>query len=401
MNYYKFDDQSRYRERTAAWLLVCNVFLWSLWRGTYAAAIKSSACTISIVLTKRFCLAVKETKRNIMQRLYTVCAVLTALLAAHGQLAMAQMVGGNGLCADPASLGPNRPVGTYAPIRNPQDDSAVTNLAKVSAIVYFFGGNMTPEDAAMVKACGANKAALVNNINVKAACSQVADGTNYIVEYTVTIPCSDTNKKKLPPGADFTRTIRAEGHQDPGESKPQYTGVQGVSPQDDFCGSAVAAGGYTPIDNPSNNPIVVQNAKISAQYYWDNDQSADFRDAVNACGSSEQDFINSVQVTQACSQVTSGTNNRIGFIATLQCPYWNSQQLPPGFLLKRSFVSEVSNPDTGGSNVIVVENTGGLLGGNQVSPSGALLESEGVDTSSGAMLTTTVVTMAAVALVLV
>lgn len=336
-----------------------------------------------------------------MRRLCSVCVLLMALLTARGQYALAQtMVGGNGLCADPASLGPNRPVGTYEPIKNPQDDSAVTNLAKVSSIVYFFGGNMTPEDAAMVKACNANKASLVNSINVKAACAQIADGTNYLIEYTVTIPCSETNKKKLPPGADFTRTIRAEGHQSPGESKPEYTGVQGVSPQDDFCGDAVATGGYTEVTDPSNNPNIVQDAKLSAQYYWDNEESADFRQAVNACGSREQDFINSVQVTQACSQVTSGTNYRIGFIATLQCPYWNAQELPPGFLLKRSFVSEVSNPSTGGANVVVVENTGGLLGGNQVSPSGALLESEAAETSSGTMLKTTLVAMAGLALIL-
>lgn len=331
-----------------------------------------------------------------------VCVCLTALLVASGHVVVADtMVGGNGLCADPASLGPNAPVGAYAPIQNPQDNSAVQNLAKVSAIVYFFGGNMTPEDAAIVKTCNANKASLVDNIKVKAACSQVAEGTNYLVEYTVTIPCSEANKKKLQPGVDLTRTIRAEGHQAPGESRPEYTGVQGVSPQDDFCGSAIA-GGFSDVTDPSNNQQVVQAAKLAAQYYWDNDESNDFKQAVQACGSNEQDFINSVQVTQACSQVTSGTNYRVQFIATLPCPSWNTQDLPEGFLLKRSFISEVSDSDDGFSNVVFVENTGGLLGGNTVSTSGALLESEAASngTSGATALKATGVAMAGLALML-
>ncbi|WPT12684.1 hypothetical protein PSENEW3_00002528 [Picochlorum sp. SENEW3] len=312
---------------------------------------------------------------------------LAALLAAGGQVALADtMVGGNGLCADPASLGPNAPVGGYAPVEDPQKNIDVEEIARLAAIDYLFTpAAQTPEDTEILKQCGANRVKLVDSIDIIAACSQVVQGTNYLVEFTITVPCSDANKKILPPGVNLTRTIRAEGYvalpEDGKNPIPELTGVQGVSPQDDFCGQAGLAGGFNDVTDPSDNEQVVASAKLAAQSYWENDQSDDFKKAVQACGATENDFVNSVQITQACSQVVAGTNYRVQFAATIPCPTGNTQDIPEGFLLKRGFIAEVFQPlpnSNEAPKVEAVKDTGGLLGGSTITPDGVVLEGDGM-----------------------
>ena len=329
-----------------------------------------------------------------MRKTQVTSMCLAALVASTGHVALADtMVGGNGLCADPASLGPNAPVGGYAPVQDPKQNANVEELARVAAIDYAFNpAAQTPEDNEILKQCGANKVKVVDSIDIVAACDQVVQGTNYLVEFTMTVPCSEANKKKLPPGVDLTRTIRAEGYaalpEDGKNSIPELTGVQGVTPQDDFCGKAGLAGGFSDVTDPSDNEQVVASAKLAAQSYWQNDQSEDFKKAVNACGANENDFVNSVQVSQACSQVVAGTNYRVQFTATIPCPTENTQNVPDGFLLKRGFISEVFEPlpnSNEAPKVDFVQDTGGLLGGSTIGSNGLVLEGDGSSTVADAV----------------
>ena len=137
----------------------------------------------------------------------SVCAVaVTGLLASSG--AMAQ-IGGNGLCADPASLGPNALVGGYTPVENPANDEGVQAAATLAA-ADFFDNDESKCYEEVISVCGATVDDFKNSVEVTAACSQVVSGTNYKVAFSATIPCSDANKAKLSNQDVLTQTFEAE-----------------------------------------------------------------------------------------------------------------------------------------------------------------------------------------------
>jgi hypothetical protein len=119
------------------------------------------------------------------------------------------MVGGNGLCADPGSLGPNAVVGGYTPVDNPANDEGVQAAATLAA-ADFFDNDESKCYEEVISVCGATVDDFKSSVEVTAACSQVVAGTNYKVAFTATIPCSDANKAKLSNKDVLTQTFEAE-----------------------------------------------------------------------------------------------------------------------------------------------------------------------------------------------
>jgi hypothetical protein len=67
--------------------------------------------------------------------------------------------------------------------------------------------------------------------------------------------------------------------------------------------------------------------------------------AFDACNPDEDEFMKSVAVSKACSQVVAGTNFRIIFTAEIPCSAENRENLPdPNFILRQGFQSTVFIP---------------------------------------------------------
>lgn len=286
------------------------------------------------------------------------------------------MPGGNGLCADPASMGPNAPVGGYVPVNSRAGKYHSLSVAKRGTSLYLDEPTMqTPEDANIISTCQPDSRDVLKTVVVTAACQQVVAGMNYKVESTMTIPCSDEDVAKLPAGTDLTRTIWTNAYKplpvDGKSQSPEVEDVQGVTDdtppmEDDFCPyvDQDLEGGFSTIEDPSQDDQVVTSAKLAASAYFEN-PSQEFQDAVAICYASEDDFVNSVQVSRACSQVVAGTNYMIQFTGTIPCSEENAANLPEGFLLKQGFQAEVFVPlpvSNEAPQVTSVKNTGGLIG---------------------------------------
>lgn len=286
------------------------------------------------------------------------------------------MPGGNGLCSDPASMGPNAPAGAYAPVNSRAGKYHSLSVAKRGTLLYLEEPTMqTQEDARIISTCEPDSRDVLKTVVVTAACQQVVAGINYQVESTMTIPCSEEDVAKLPVGTNLTRKILTNAYKPlPVDGKPQspeVEDVQGVTDdtqpvEDDFCPNADQglSGGFSTIEDPSQDDQVVTAAKLAASMYFGN-SSQDFQDAVATCNASVDDFVNSVQVSRACSQVVAGTNYMIQFTGTIPCSEENAANLPEGFLLKQGFQAEVYVPlpnSNEASKVTSVENTGGLIG---------------------------------------
>jgi len=136
------------------------------------------------------------------------------------------MVGGNGLCASPGSLGPNAPMGAYQPIDDPSKDKEVDDVAMQGTLLYTWDRNMqSPADREIIRVCRPPAFKVVKTIEVEAACRQVVAGTNYKVKSTFEVPCSKSNIEKLPVGTSLTRTIITEAYKPLGDGKLQVESV--------------------------------------------------------------------------------------------------------------------------------------------------------------------------------
>lgn len=151
---------------------------------------------------------------------------LVAIAALASKSTNAAMVGGNGLCASPGSLGPNAPVGAYQPVDDPSNDKQVDDVAKQGTLLYTWDRNMqSPADREIIRVCKPPAFKVVKTIEVEAACRQVVAGTNYKVKSTFEVPCSEGNIKKLPVGTSLTRTIMTEAYKPLGDGKLQVESV--------------------------------------------------------------------------------------------------------------------------------------------------------------------------------
>ena len=140
----------------------------------------------------------------------TLVVVGVAALASSTSI-NAQMVGGNGLCADPASLGPNAAVGAYAPIRTADQEATSNEVAIAGTRTYLNKRNVQSDlDKLIIKTCRPSNIKMIRSVEVDAACSQVVAGTNYMVKSTFEVPCSRNAVKKLPAGTSLVRTIITE-----------------------------------------------------------------------------------------------------------------------------------------------------------------------------------------------
>lgn len=304
------------------------------------------------------------------------------LLSAHSAAAqqwwqVQDMPGGNGLCSDPASMGPNAPVGAYSPVTSRPGKYHSLSIAKRGTLLYLEEPTMqTPEDEEIISTCQPNSSDVLKTVAVTGACQQVVAGINYMVESTMTIPCSKEDIAKLPDGTDLTRTLLTNAYKPlPVDGKPQspeVEDVQGVTEttlpvQDNFCPNADEglSGGFTTIKNPSDDENVVRAAELAASVYFTEEATQEFKDAVATCNTSVDDFVNSVKVSAACSQVVAGTNYMVQFTGTIPCSKENTANLPEGYLLTQGFQADVYVPlpnSNEAPEVTSVENTGGLLG---------------------------------------
>ena len=291
------------------------------------------------------------------------------------------MPGGNGLCSDPASMGPNAPTGAYAPVTSRPGKFHSLSVAKRGTALYLSDSSLqTSEDQEIISVCQPDSRDVLSTVVVTGACEQVVAGTNYMVESTMTIPCSEEDMALLPDGTDLTRTILTNAYKplpvDGKPQSPQVEDVQGVttdeatpspSQAEEFCASADSGlmGGWSMVDTASQNENLVSSAKLAASVYFTQDASQEFKNAVKICNASEEDFINSVQVSEGCSQVVSGTNYEMRFVATIPCSEENAANLPTGYLLKQGFQARAYVPlpnSNEATQVTYVTNTGGVIG---------------------------------------
>jgi len=125
-----------------------------------------------------------------------------------------QMVGGNGLCASPGSLGPNALAGAYTPVDDPDDDSTIFDVAELGSMAYLKKQNLQSSlDKRIIRICRPKTIKVLETVEVDAACSQIVAGTNYKVKSTFEIPCSRGAVKKLPAGVSLDRTIITEAYE--------------------------------------------------------------------------------------------------------------------------------------------------------------------------------------------
>lgn len=279
---------------------------------------------------------------------------LLAFSALTGRFAFAQ-IGGNGLCADPASLGPDALEGGYSPVSDPNSDSDVVSAAQAAAIQYF---NSDESDCyqSVIEACGNPSAeAFAQSVDVTAACSQVVAGTNYEVAFTATIPCSAANKAKLNGTDQLTQTFKAtvfvplpadnggEGQETTVDSveltdgtctgvksspspspSPSLIGGNGLCADPGSLGPNAMVGAYSPAN--TDDAQVQEAAEAAAKKAWSNESSC-FEEAIQICGATEESFVNSVDVTAACTQVVAGTNVKVAFKTEIPCSAENKQKL--------------------------------------------------------------------------
>ena len=117
----------------------------------------------------------------------TALALLAFSAGAFGQL------GGNGLCADPASEGPGAALaGGYSPMEVPNDQA--TEAAQAAAKKAWKDESKCYEE--VISVCNATEQDFVNSVKVTAACSQVVAGTNVLVSFTTDIPCENKSDLK-------------------------------------------------------------------------------------------------------------------------------------------------------------------------------------------------------------
>lgn len=283
-----------------------------------------------------------------MMKLYIKIAVVLALVGA-GSVTGQGLIGGNGLCANPNGAEPI--AGGYTPVSQPSNDATVVTEAKLSAAQYFAEPDLqSGEDALIFSVCKPNAQDIENSVSVVAACSQVVAGTNYVIEYTIQVPCSAANAKKLPSGTSLQRTLLTNAFVPlPSFGEGSVQAEQALMPViDNFCGESGLAGGFSAVENASEDDDVIANAVLIAGQIYDNaisNSSLAVENAFAVCQPKEIDFLQSIQVVNACTQVVAGTNYRIVFTAEIPCSEEDRQNLPnPNFILRQGFQGTVFVP---------------------------------------------------------
>jgi hypothetical protein len=259
------------------------------------------------------------------------------------------LIGGNGLCANPNGAEPI--VGGYTPVDKPSNDETVVEEAKKSVAEYLANTDLqSEEDTFIFSVCQPTAEDLENSVKVVAACSQVVAGTNYLIEYTIDVPCSESDAESIPQGTSLTRKLLTNAFvplPSSGEDSTQF--VQALIPDtEEFCGPDGLSGGFSYVENASENDEVTRATDLAALLFFrsmrGNSTSA-VGTAFDACNPDEDEFMKSVAVSKACSQVVAGTNFRIIFTAEIPCSAENRENLPdPNFILRQGFQSTVFIP---------------------------------------------------------
>jgi hypothetical protein len=259
------------------------------------------------------------------------------------------LIGGNGLCANPNGAEPI--VGGYTPVDKPSNDETVVEEAKKSVAEYLANTELqSEEDTFIFSVCQPTAEDLENSVKVVAACSQVVAGTNYLIEYTIDVPCSESDAESIPQGTSLTRKLLTNAFvplPSSGEDSTQF--VQALIPDtEEFCGPDGLSGGFSYVENASENDEVTRATDLAALLFFrsmrGNSTSA-VGTAFDACNPDEDEFMKSVAVSKACSQVVAGTNFRIIFTAEIPCSAENRENLPdPNFILRQGFQSTVFIP---------------------------------------------------------
>ena len=144
----------------------------------------------------------------------TLVLLCLAAVASMASGAQQNMVGGNGLCASPGSLGPNALAGAYTPVDDPDDDSTILDVAELGSMNYLKRQSLQSSlDKRIIRICRPRAVDVLDTVEVDAACSQIVAGTNYKVKSTFEIPCSRGAVKRLPAGVSLVRTIITEAYE--------------------------------------------------------------------------------------------------------------------------------------------------------------------------------------------
>ena len=310
-------------------------------------------------------------------------AVALVGMCAPRQAVAQGLIGGNGVC--PFQIGPDAMVGAYSPVDGAASNTDIQSLAQMAAGTYY--DNTTDQsypDKIIFGICQPTRDQIVNSVQVIAACSQVVAGTNYAIEFSITVPC-DGNDGKLTSGTNLTRTMKAVVYQ-PLDGEAEVQSVEDTTDDSyDLCATNGAPGSFSPVENPESNKEAEDAAKFAARSYYYRGKTGAIEEAFKVCKPNVKSFENSVKVSDACTQVVSGTNVRVTFTATIPCSEENAKKLPEGFTLKQGFVTEVNTPTEGDEKVDFVVNTGNLLGvgGEQPSTTPAPGPESGSDSAPG------------------
>jgi len=298
-------------------------------------------------------------------------------------------IGGNGLC--PTAITPGSIAGGLSPVENPSSNPQVVEAAQLAAEEYLTNSTQQNSvDATIISTCQPNITDAVDSVQVLNACSQVVAGTNYLVEFELTIPCSDANAEQLPNGTNTTLTLVAQVYEPlPSsnetasvtfvESEPQAPEPESPAPES-FCSPDRVPGGVNAVEDPSSNDQVQEAAKLAAASYFNETKTGDNKKAFEACSPTEAQYVDSIRVSEACIQVVAGTNVLVRFTTTIPCTDAATEKLPAGFILKQGFEAEVFIPlpsSNEAPEVKTVTNTGGLLGETVSETSEPLKEKSG------------------------
>ena len=145
--------------------------------------------------------------------------------------------------------------------------------------------------------------------------------------------------------------------------------------------NAATAGGYSPVEVPSEDATkaawaaLAKAGEAAAKKIWNADSTSDegscYDEVIAVCGATEEDFINSVDVTAACSQVVAGTNFKLAFTTTIPCDREGKAKLENTAQLTQTWEAEVFVPlpsDDSSDEEIKYKETSGTCAGVKETP---------------------------------
>ena len=278
-----------------------------------------------------------------------------------------------------------------------------TEAAKAATVQYFSATN----DACVqevLAACGnPSPEEIADSVDVFAACSQVVAGTNYKVAFTVVIPCSNADAEKLDGKTQLTpefeadvfeplpsdnggegqsttvnnikvtggvcKGVKASPSPSPSPSPAPLVGGNGLCADPGSLGPNAAVGGYAPVEIPSEQ--ATEAAQAAATKAWKSEGKC-YEEVIAVCGATEKAFVDSVDVTAACSQVVAGTNYKLAFTTTIPCDKENEAKLKNKKQLTQTWEADVFVPLPSSDDKIEVKDskeTSGTCEGLKATPS--------------------------------